>query len=167
MHKSDNTDSELPHILLSDFGECELISDEHQRERTGSTGTLEFMPPELLKKDTQGHYVQDHSLKADIWSLGVVLYFLCYSSVPYSQTEDVDLLKEEILSLDQIHFPQDEERVSETLRDLIQKLMAVDALKRPSAEEILQEYRHFPIEKRQNQEPKDSFWTNLTTLLIL
>ena len=70
-------DSELPHILMSDFGESEVLSAQKQQERTGATGTLEFMPPELLEKDSQGRYREEHSLKADIWSLGVVLYFLC------------------------------------------------------------------------------------------
>ncbi|KAJ3300537.1 putative serine/threonine-protein kinase iks1 [Borealophlyctis nickersoniae] len=91
---------EIPRILISDFGECEVISDQEQRERTGATGTLEFMPPELLMKDESGRYLNDHSPKADMWSLGIVLYFLCFSRVPYSQIDDVDLLKDEILAFD-------------------------------------------------------------------
>ena len=51
----------------------------------------------MLEKDSFGNYRNDHSLKGDLFSLGVVLYFLCYSRVPYSQVEDVDLLREEIL----------------------------------------------------------------------
>jgi hypothetical protein len=32
-----------------------------------------------------------------MWSLGMVLYYLCYSRLPYDQVDDVDLLKQEIL----------------------------------------------------------------------
>jgi hypothetical protein len=32
-----------------------------------------------------------------MWSLGMVLYYLCYSRLPYHQVDDVDLLKQEIL----------------------------------------------------------------------
>ena len=38
-----------PKLLLTDFGECEVISHLEKRERTGATGTLEFMAPELLR----------------------------------------------------------------------------------------------------------------------
>ncbi len=33
----------IPRVLLSDFGECEMMEEWHLR--TGATGTLEFMPP--------------------------------------------------------------------------------------------------------------------------
>lgn len=94
-----------PAILISDFGECEVTTDHDHRKRTGATGTLEFMPPELLTKDSQGNYIPNHSPSADMWSLGVVLYFICYSCVPYTQIDDVDLLKEEILTFDEYSNP--------------------------------------------------------------
>nr|KAJ3423202.1 putative serine/threonine-protein kinase iks1 [Polyrhizophydium stewartii] len=95
---ADSSRSGIPRILISDFGECEVISDAVERERTGATGTLEFMPPELLRKDHNNQYLSNHSTKADMWSLGVVLYFLCYSSVPYAQVDDVDQLKLDIIN---------------------------------------------------------------------
>ena len=90
----------VPKVLISDFGECQITDDDFERDRTGATGTLEFMPPELLVKDINGKYLPNHSTKADMWSLGVVLYYLCYSQVPYSQVDDVDILKREILEFD-------------------------------------------------------------------
>ena len=51
-------------------------------------------------RNDAGQYINDHSPKADMWSLGIVLYFLCFSRVPYSQIDDVDLLKEEILNFE-------------------------------------------------------------------
>ncbi|KAI8817724.1 kinase-like domain-containing protein [Fimicolochytrium jonesii] len=134
--------NEIPRILISDFGECEVLSDESQRERTGATGTLEFMPPELLVKDSAGHYMNDHSPKADMWSLGVVLYFLCYSMVPYSQTDDVDLLRDEIVGFERVTFPDHGTRISVELQGLIIALLSKNCRDRPSVEDILRTYSH-------------------------
>lgn len=113
-----------PRILISDFGECEVLDELIERDRTGATGTLEFMAPELIKGtilcfslisllygsvthsyiicqlsvDEHGKYLREFSPKSDMWSLGMVLYYLCYSSLPYKQIDDVDALKAEILS---------------------------------------------------------------------
>ena len=133
----------LPRIMISDFGECQVLSEEEQLERTGATGTLEFMPPELLQRDSKGQYMPSHSLKADIWSLGVVLYFLCYSDIPYSQTDDVDLLKDEILGFTRVQLefpPGHDDRVSGRLRELILRLLCTDPSQRPSVDDILLEY---------------------------
>ncbi|TPX66949.1 hypothetical protein SpCBS45565_g04125 [Spizellomyces sp. 'palustris'] len=149
LHFADPSDKdEIPRILISDFGECEVLSDETQRERTGATGTLEFMPPELLVKDSSGHYLNDHSPKADMWSLGVVLYFLCYSSVPYSQTDDVDALREEIVGFDSVTFPDHGTRVPTELQSLVTKLLSRNARDRPSVEEILSTYGHLNTSNR-------------------
>ncbi|KAJ3020542.1 UNVERIFIED_CONTAM: hypothetical protein HDU68_010121 [Siphonaria sp. JEL0065] len=144
---------EIPRVLISDFGECEIIGEKVQRvetpnRRTGATGTLEFMCPELLEQDTQGRYKNNHSVKGDMFSLGVVLYFLCYSSVPYSQVEDVDLLKEEILQFDGVTFPVGghERRVPVELQRLIQRLMSRDPDQRPTIEDIVSYYRSSPPE---------------------
>lgn len=39
---------ERPRILITDFGECEILDQGVKRDRTGATGTLEFLAPELL-----------------------------------------------------------------------------------------------------------------------
>jgi len=87
----------IPRVLISDFGECEILDQLTERDRTGATGTLAFMAPELLTVDSTGKYLKEYSPKSDMWSLGIVLYYLCYSRLPYRQIEDVDLLKDEIL----------------------------------------------------------------------
>ncbi|KAJ3192781.1 putative serine/threonine-protein kinase iks1 [Entophlyctis luteolus] len=139
---------EIPRVLISDFGECEVLGEKVQRVetpsarpvRTGATGTLEFMCPELLERDpVTGAYCHDHSVKGDMFSLGVVLYFLCYSRVPYSQVEDVDLLREEILRFHRVTFPTDghERRVPAELNRLIDRLLARDPALRPTMDEVV------------------------------
>ncbi|KAI9091700.1 kinase-like domain-containing protein [Phlyctochytrium arcticum] len=142
LHYADpNERDEIPRVLISDFGECEVVSDTTYRERTGATGTLEFMPPELLLKSPTGQYVcTDHSPKADMWSLGVVLYFLCFARVPYTQVEDVDQLKEEIVGFDRIGELPETPRVGEGLRRCIKGLLKRDPRERWSVEQVLAQH---------------------------
>ncbi|KAF9162382.1 putative serine/threonine-protein kinase iks1 [Actinomortierella ambigua] len=130
-----------PRVLISDFGECEVLDQAAKRDRTGATGTLEFLAPELLQVDEHGRFTNGFSFKGDMWSLGMILYYLCYSRLPYSQIDDVDLLKEEIRGLRSISLPSDgpEDRVvPEELKILIKMLLSTDKSKRPSCDEILQ-----------------------------
>ncbi|KAJ3329057.1 hypothetical protein HDU91_003946 [Kappamyces sp. JEL0680] len=128
----------LPRVMISDFGECEVLSEEQASKRSGATGTLEFMPPEMLQKDSRGNYIPNHSVSVDLWSLGVVLYFLCYSKVPYSQTEDVDALKQEILAFDSSKMVFEEyPRVDPQYHSLIRSLLSFDASLRPSVAVVM------------------------------
>jgi len=144
-YKDPNNQEEIPKVLISDFGECEILSHLEKRQRTGATGTLEFMAPELLISDEAGHYYDDYSSNSDLWSLGVVLYYICFSEMPYSQVDDIDILKNEILNYSTVHFKNDNNsnRVPKELKTLIKKLMIKEPTKRPKAKEILELYGGF------------------------
>ncbi|KAF9151772.1 putative serine/threonine-protein kinase iks1 [Linnemannia schmuckeri] len=131
---------ERPRILITDFGECEISDQAAKRDRTGATGTLEFLAPELLSVDANGRYTDEFSFKGDMWSLGMVLYYLCYSRLPYTQIDDVDILKEEIREFKSITLPADESGdrvIPEELKILIRVLLSTDKSKRPSCDDIL------------------------------
>lgn len=153
-----------PRVLISDFGECEDLDETEQDDenRTGATGTLEFMAPEHAKLDPRGRNTVDYSPKADMWSLGMVLYYLCYSRLPYSVIADVDILRNEILSFKDVRFPasrfdiyphssqlykeavQDptlQSDIPNELKLLIRMLLSIDPSKRPSCNEILSKIR--------------------------
>ncbi|GJJ74192.1 hypothetical protein EMPS_06550 [Entomortierella parvispora] len=141
--KVKGSQGERPRILITDFGECEIIDQDAKRDRTGATGTLEFLAPELLAVDDHGRYTNEFSFKGDMWSLGMVLYYLCYSRLPYSQIEDVDVLREEIKEFKTITLPPDDERViPEELKILIRVLLSTDKSKRPSCDDILSTLSH-------------------------
>lgn len=76
-----------------------MLGDEKLEERTGNTGTLTFLCPELVQLDNRGLLKDKHSTKTDMWSLGMILYYVCYASVPYSQISNFSDLKKEIISL--------------------------------------------------------------------
>ncbi|KAG0216842.1 putative serine/threonine-protein kinase iks1 [Mortierella sp. NVP41] len=136
---------ERPRILITDFGECEISDQAAKRDRTGATGTLEFLAPELLAVDVNGRYTDEFSFKGDMWSLGMVLYYLCYSRLPYTQIDDVDILKEEIREFKSITLPPDEpgdRLIPEELKILIRVLLSTDKSKRPSCDDILSTLSH-------------------------
>ncbi|KAJ1998437.1 putative serine/threonine-protein kinase iks1, partial [Coemansia thaxteri] len=99
-----DTSGEVPRILLTDFGECEVLSHVEKRDRTGATGTLEFMPPELIAVDDMGRFLDSYSTKSDMWSLGMVFYYLCYSSLPYSNIDNIDVLRKAVLGFTHVDF---------------------------------------------------------------
>ncbi|KAF9114544.1 hypothetical protein BGX27_010519 [Mortierella sp. AM989] len=134
------TKGERPRILITDFGECEILDQAAKRDRTGATGTLEFLAPELLAVDSEGRYTNEFSFKGDMWSLGMVLYYLCYSRLPYTQIEDVDILRNEIRQFKSISIPEDgpgERVIPEELKILIRVLLSPEKSKRPSCDDIL------------------------------
>ncbi|CAI2173717.1 18062_t:CDS:10 [Funneliformis geosporum] len=136
----------IPRVLISDFGECEILDQLSERDRTGATGTLEFMAPELLTVDEGGKFYKDYSPKSDMWSLGMVLYYLCYSRLPYHQVDDVDLLKEEILHFEGVSFPEhfnfssSSHIIPQQLKNLIKLLLSKNKKIRPSCDEILKSF---------------------------
>ncbi|KAI8388672.1 kinase-like domain-containing protein [Radiomyces spectabilis] len=156
-----------PHVLISDFGECEDLEETMDSDRTGATGTLEFMAPEHVMLNPEGRNKSEYSAKADMWSLGMVLYYLCYSRLPYEHIDDVDILREEILAFREVKFPKSRfdiyngrekeldpsilesmqrQKISsdipQELKILIRMLLSLDPNKRPSCAEILSKIRH-------------------------
>ncbi|RFU72068.1 iks kinase [Trichoderma arundinaceum] len=128
--------------LISDFGE---VQPEHVvRKSTGTTGTISYCAPEVLRLDETGNY-GNFTTKSDIFSLGMILYFMCFGRLPYQaanavqeELEDVDQLRAEIA--DWTGF-QDERRerpdLPSKLYMLLKKLLALDPAERPSANEVL------------------------------
>ncbi|ORX75827.1 hypothetical protein BCR32DRAFT_284819 [Anaeromyces robustus] len=167
-YKDPNNQEEIPKVLISDFGECEILSHIEKRQRTGATGTLEFMA-ELLISDETGHYYDDYSSNSDLWSLGVVLYYICFSEMPYSQVDDIDILKNEILNLTTVQFKNDNNsnRVPKELKSLIKKLMVKIPTKRPKAKEILDLYGGYkdniPIKISTNDDAMSRNSSNLSS----
>lgn len=128
--------------LISDFGEVQ--PENAVRVSTGSTGTISYCAPEVLIKDASGKY-GNFTTKSDIFSLGMILYFMCFGRLPYAnanslheELEDIDLLRSEIT--DWKGF-EDERRerpdLPAKLYQLLKRLLAINPAERPSANEVL------------------------------
>ncbi|KUI54692.1 putative serine/threonine-protein kinase iksA [Cytospora mali] len=128
--------------LISDFGEVQ--PENVARKSTGSTGTISYCAPEVLRKDITGRY-GNFTTKSDVFSLGMILYFMCFGRLPYhsantihEELEDVDVLRAEIA--DWKGF-EDERRerpeLPGKLYTLLKQLLALNPGDRPSANEVL------------------------------
>ena len=130
-------------VLVSDFGEVQV--ENMVRKSTGATGTVSYCAPEVLRTDPVTGALGNFTTKSDIFSLGMILYFLCFARLPYrnadhvnEENEDLDLLREEIVSWTGLH----EERklrpdLPEQLYTFLRRLLSLEPTDRPSAEDIL------------------------------
>ncbi|KZV81977.1 kinase-like protein [Exidia glandulosa HHB12029] len=74
----------IPRAMLSDFGTSLDSLLPEQRPRTGNTGTLEYAAPEsLLPRDHTVTGLAPLDSKADMWSLGMILYKLVFFRLPW------------------------------------------------------------------------------------
>lgn len=121
-----------PQVLISDFGECNTQQSAVEVVRTGATGTIEFCAPELFLVDRRGKYLNQHSQKTDIWSLGMILYFMLFGgTLPYPDIDDVAILRRDMLNLEKVSFPQFRSDVPHEILDLLKILLSLDPSERP------------------------------------
>ncbi|EPZ32501.1 Protein kinase, catalytic domain-containing protein [Rozella allomycis CSF55] len=123
-------------ILISDFGECESLDEIKSKKRTGATGTLEFMAPELLEH-IQGEYTDIYDVKSDVWSLGMVFLYIYQRSLPFQNLDDIEQLRNDILSLNSEIIEKFITRSNSRIRTLIKTLLNKQPAERPSASIVL------------------------------
>ncbi|KAI0635230.1 kinase-like protein [Trametes polyzona] len=143
----------IPRAMLSDFGTSQDMLN--ARTRSGNTGTLEYAAPESLPVPSTGQLLQVDS-KADMWSLGMILYKLLFFRLPYrysSDSEDpsrpkdgrdfADRLEAEILrypgfkSSSALVTAFESRRLPRAYLYLLENLLHVKPAARPSSERVL------------------------------
>jgi len=143
----------MPSALLSDFGTAAPFGEAPlgATASRGYTGTVEYTAPELLHG---GH--REYTEKSDMWSLGIVLYAMCYSSLPFVN-DDPSALKSLICRFVEERsaqatppsgpsaaedagawLPPDESGRLGPLRLVLAALLAFDPMRRPSATDLLE-----------------------------
>lgn len=73
--------------VISDFGQsinCNILQG-HTRLNTLPLGTPGWRAPEVIQFEKTGKPY--NVFKADLWSLGCILYFLLSRSLPYNEDE--------------------------------------------------------------------------------
>jgi serine/threonine protein kinase len=129
-------------VLISDFGEVQLAGD--NRRSTGATGTVAYLAPEALRQSPDGSF-HNFTTKSDIFSLGMIVYFMCFGRLPYAnadgiseEDEDLDQLRAEITrwpGFDDETRPRSD--LPERLYRYLRRLLSVNPDDRPGTDEIL------------------------------
>ncbi|KAJ5579795.1 uncharacterized protein N7459_005780 [Penicillium hispanicum] len=130
-------------VLVSDFGEVQ--SQDAMRKSTGATGTVSYCAPEVLRREYANGPFGNFTFKSDIFSLGMILYFLCFAELPYDsadiineENEDLDQLRDEITSwtgFDNARRMRPD--LPERLYRYLERLLSADPDRRPTAEDVL------------------------------
>ncbi|KAK3115847.1 putative serine/threonine-protein kinase iks1 [Teratosphaeriaceae sp. CCFEE 6253] len=134
-------------VLISDFGEVQVAGA--RRGSSGATGTISYCAPEVLRRETADGTFGNFSTKSDIFSLGMIVHFMCFGRLPYSnaddineETEDLDILRAEITSWpgfdDAVRARPD---LHERLYRFLKRLLSVEPNERPSTGDILDSIR--------------------------
>ncbi|KAH7135484.1 kinase-like protein [Dendryphion nanum] len=130
-------------VLVSDFGEVQVANVD--RNSTGATGTISYCAPEVLQPKRIGGPLGNFTTKSDIFSLGMIVYFMCFARLPYRNADGID---EDNEDLEQLRAEisawagfDDERRVRSDLPEKLYRslkhLLALSPDDRPGTEEIL------------------------------
>jgi len=136
--------------LLSDFGTAAPFGEPPTSASSrGYTGTVEYTAPELLP--AHGEPQREYTEKSDMWSLGIVLYAMCFSSLPFSH-DDPRVLKGLIRRFVEERQPGPDETEASAeewlplddggrlgpLRLVLAALLTIDTERRPAASDLLE-----------------------------
>ena len=131
-------------VKITDFGLSRFINETSLMKTF--CGTPNYLAPEILK--THGESSYDN--KVDVWSLGVILYICLVGYPPFSESGSGPTLNEQIIQ-GIYTFPHEFwSEVSESVKDLIRKMMCIDSSKRLTITEVLE--HPWLADDRQNTE---------------
>nr|ADV78070.1 calcium- and calmodulin-dependent protein kinase [Phaeoceros laevis] len=115
-------------LKIMDFGLSHI--NELTNPVVGMFGSIDYVAPESLQRMPVSH-------ASDMWSVGVILYILLCGYPPFHAKSNREKL-ESILAGRFDLTDHTWSTVSESAKNLIASLLAVDPQKRPTAEELLQ-----------------------------
>ncbi|KAK3151157.1 hypothetical protein QOZ80_3AG0242460 [Eleusine coracana subsp. coracana] len=113
-------------LKIADFGFAKFLQPSTLAETL--CGSPLYMAPEVMQ-------AQKYDAKADLWSVGVILYQLVTGYPPFNGDNQIQLLKN-ILSSCDIRFPSDCE-LSHGCIDLCRKLLQLNSVERLTVEEFV------------------------------
>ncbi|CAJ1349432.1 unnamed protein product [Effrenium voratum] len=121
------SDLSLCTVKLGDFGIAKMVEGT-MGQANSTVGTPSYLSPEICKNNPYG-------FKADVWSLGVVLYEMICLKVPF-QASNLPAMALQICTVDPKPLP---EEFSSDLHALVHQLLQKDPLKRPAMSAVVDE----------------------------
>ncbi|KAK4151757.1 hypothetical protein C8A00DRAFT_35567 [Chaetomidium leptoderma] len=116
----------LPMLKLADFGFARVLPSTSLAETL--CGSPLYMAPEILRYER-------YDAKADLWSVGTVLYEMATGKPPFRAGNHVELLRKIEAAEDLIRFPR-ECTVSSEVKGLIRSLLKRNPVERASFEDF-------------------------------
>lgn len=117
---------ELPILKIADFGFARFLPSTSMAETL--CGSPLYMAPEILR-------YEKYNAKADLWSVGAVLYEMVVGKPPFKAANHIELLKNIEKSNDKIKFPASAQ-VPESIKRLIRMLLKYNPTERVSFNEF-------------------------------
>ena len=118
--------NEYSPIKICDFGTAKI--SEKGKIQKKLVGSSYYIAPEVLKKR--------YNKKCDLWSCGVIMYILLSSRPPFNGSNNNEITEKVAIGEYDLKKPPFD-KVSNSAKDLIRKLLEKDVNKRISAEEAL------------------------------
>ncbi|KAL8729480.1 MAG: hypothetical protein Q9166_004728 [cf. Caloplaca sp. 2 TL-2023] len=112
----------LPTLKIADFGFARSLPSTSLAETL--CGSPLYMAPEILR-------YEKYDAKADLWSVGTVLYEMMVGKPPFRASNHVELLRKIERGEDRIKFPE-ETTLSDSLKRLIRRLLRRNPVERIS-----------------------------------
>jgi len=113
---------------IGDLGLAKILGSTNSTMNT-IAGTLIYQAPEMINSNPS------YTSKCDIWSLGITLYMMFLKKKPYPENNPGQLL---FLIMQGKYNPIPVNSDSD-LKKLTEKILCIDPLKRPSAEQIIED----------------------------
>lgn len=128
-------------LKVADFGFAQHLKAGEQN--TSIKGSPLYMAPEILLK-------RCYNAKADLWSIGVILYECLFGQAPY-QSRTIQELLDKVEAKKRIEIPKSATKISNECLDLLARLLQHDPEKRIDFEEYFKheflDLKHFPNEE--------------------
>ena len=115
-------------IKIIDMETCNRFD----QKLTSNVGTHLYQAPEIVRRE-------NYNEKCDMWSMGVILFYMCYMIQPFRPEKDLDEweVEKNILTCN-YKFPE-EPYVCDEIKNLIRRMLEQDVNKRMSSEELINE----------------------------
>ncbi|EGR27762.1 protein kinase domain protein [Ichthyophthirius multifiliis] len=128
MHRDFKLANILKHngnIKIADFGFAKLLGN------SNLTSTMLGSPLNMAPEVLDG---QDYNNKADIWSIGTVLFELLFGKPPFTAGNMIDLIKR--IKNSPLEIPKKINKISAVTEDVLRKMLVVDPKKRIEWDEV-------------------------------